>query len=155
MLRTLEMRFRHQVHQVKVPAPNGVLGPVEMDRVVERFIALYEQNFGRGTAVIEAGVEILTFHVMATTHHTTLRLVEAPIGGADAGAACSGSRPVYFDGGFVETPVYEHDLLVPGNKIVGPAILEGRNTTMPLHPGQELTVDPFNNLTIRFAGFAA
>ena len=43
MSRTLEMRFRHQVHQIKVPAPNGTIGPDEMDRVVERFISLYEQ----------------------------------------------------------------------------------------------------------------
>ena len=150
MSRTLEMRFRHQVHQIKVPVPNGTIGPDEMDRVVERFISLYEQSFGSGTAVMVAGVEILTFHIVATTHYTPLNLVETAKGGADASAARSGSRPVYFDGGFVDTPIYEHDRLSPGNRIVGPAILEGRNTTMPLHPGQELTVDAFMNMTIRF-----
>ena len=100
---------------------------------------------------MEAGVEILTFHVVATTHHATVNLRESPIKSADSSGARSGSRPVYFDGGFVDTPIFEHARLAPGNRIVGPAIVEGANTTMPLHPGQELTVDAFSNLVIRFA----
>jgi N-methylhydantoinase A len=148
--RSLEMRFRHQVHQMKVPTPSGILGARELDEIVQRFITLYEQNFGRGTSVIEAGVEILTFHVVATTHHATLNLVKAPLQGGDSSAARSGSRPVYFDRGFIDTPIFEHSRLRPGNKVVGPAILEGANTTMPLHPGQEITVDAFNNLVIHF-----
>ena len=64
-----------------------------------------------------AGVEILTFHIVATTHHTPLNLVETAKSGADASAARSGSRPVYFDGGFVDTPIYEHDRLLPGNRL--------------------------------------
>jgi N-methylhydantoinase A len=123
-----------------------------VDRIVERFIALYEQSFGSGTAVMEAGVEILTFHVVATTRHGVLNLSESSQRqDLDANVALSGSRPVYFDGGFIETPIYEHSLLAPGHRIVGPALLEGANTTMPLHPGQQLSVDAFNNLVIHFA----
>jgi N-methylhydantoinase A len=153
--RSLEMRFRYQVHQVKVPAPGGLLGTRHIEEITERFIALYEQSFGRGTAVMEAGVEILTFHVVATTRHATLKLTEAPLRGTDASAARSGLRPVYFDGGFVDTPIIEHSRLVPGNRVVGPAIVEGANTTLPLHPGQELSVDAFHNLVIRFAELPA
>ena len=148
--RSLEMRFRHQVHQVKVPAPGGKLGERELGQVAERFVALYEQSFGKGTAATEAGVEILTFHVVATTHRVPLNLTQVRLEGEDSSAARSGSRKVYFDGGFVETPIIEHAKLRPGNRVLGPAILEGMNTTMPLHPGQELTVDAFHNLVIQF-----
>jgi N-methylhydantoinase A/oxoprolinase/acetone carboxylase beta subunit len=75
--------------------------------------------------------------------------------GTDSSAARSGSRPVYFDGGFVDTPIIEHSRLVPGNRVAGPAIVEGANTTLPLHPGQELSVDAFHNLVIRFADLPA
>jgi N-methylhydantoinase A len=154
LARSLEMRFRHQVHQVKVPAPNGRLGERELREVTERFIALYEQSFGSGTAAMEAGVEILTFHVVATTHRVPLNLTEAKPEGEDSSAARSGSRKVYFEGGFVDTPIVEHSKLRPGNRVVGPAILEGMNTTMPLHPGQELKVDAFHNLVIQFKDVA-
>ncbi|HXV14294.1 MAG TPA: hydantoinase/oxoprolinase family protein, partial [Candidatus Krumholzibacteria bacterium] len=148
--RLFEMRFRHQVHQVKVPAPGGRLEKREVAELVERFIALYEQSFGKGTAAREAGVEILTFHVVATTHRVPLNLAPAKIEDADASAARSGSRRVWFGGAFVETPIYEHRKLRPGNRVSGPAVIEGLNTTLPLHPGQELSVDAFQNLVIVF-----
>jgi N-methylhydantoinase A len=148
--RSFEMRFRHQVHQVKVPAPGGKLGERELAEVVERFVSLYEQSFGKGTAAREAGVEILTFHVVATTHRVPLNLTESRIEGPDPSAARSGSRRVWFDAAFVETPIYEHPKLRPGNRVAGPAIIEGKNTTLPLHPGQELSVDAFHNLVIVF-----
>ena len=150
LARSLEMRFRHQVHQVKVPAPGGTLGARELGEVVERFVALYEQTFGKGTAAMEAGVEILTFHVVATTHRVPLNLTPTEMEKPDPGAARSGSRQVWFDGGFVEAPIFEHSKLRPGNRVSGPAIIEGMNTTLPLHPGQELSVDAFHNLVIVF-----
>lgn len=149
--RSVEMRFRHQVHQVKVPAPNGALTQRDAEQITERFIAMYEQTFGRGTAVPEAGVEILTFQVLATTRHATMTLKKRALESANSSTARSGSRLVYFDREFVDTPVYEHDRLQPGNKIAGPAIIEAGNTTMPLHPGHTLTVDAFSNLLIHFA----
>jgi len=150
LARSLEMRFRHQVHQVKVSAPGGTLGARELGEVVERFVALYEQTFGKGTAAMEAGVEILTFHVVATTHRVPLNLTPTEMEKPDPGAARSGSRQVWFDGGFVEAPIFEHSKLRPGNRVSGPAIIEGMNTTLPLHPGQELSVDAFHNLVIVF-----
>ncbi len=148
--RLVEMRFRHQVHQIKVSAPAGTLTRGDLDQLVQRFIGLYEQNFGRGTAVAEAGVEIITFHVVATTRHVDVLLRKAPLEGPDPSAAKSGSRPVYFDAGFIDTPIYEHSRLRPGNTVTGPAVIEGANTTLPLHPRQVLTVDAFSNLIIRF-----
>jgi N-methylhydantoinase A len=149
--RFLDMRFGHQVHQVKVPAPDGELTSVDVDDIVQRFVALYEQSFGQGTAVTEAGVEILTFHVVSTTRHASLALNESALEGHDPSAARSGTRQVFFDDGFVETPIFEHGGLAPGNKISGPAIIEEANTTLPLHPGQEITVDGYRNLLLHFA----
>ena len=149
--RSLDMRFRHQVHQVKVPAPDGKLSSDDLEEIVQRFVRLYEQSFGQGTAVTEAGVEILTFHVVATTHCAPLELKESAIQGHDPNQALAGTRPVFFDNGFVETPIFEHSQLVPGNRVSGPAIIEGANTTLVLHPGQEVTIDGFRNLLLHFA----
>jgi N-methylhydantoinase A len=150
--RSMEMRFRHQSHQVKVPVPNGKLTEREMQTVTAQFVELYEQAFGLGTAVTEAGIEILIFQVVLTTHYSTMTLRRQALAGSDASAARSGSRQVFFDKGLVETPIYEHSHLEPGNVVTGPAIIEAANTTVPLHPGQELTVDAYSNLAIRFLG---
>jgi N-methylhydantoinase A len=151
LARFLEMRFRHQVHQIKVPLRSGTLSPADLEEGVNRFMASYEQSFGQGTTVLAAGIEIITFHVVATTGRTPLVLREEPLGDADPSAALVGKRMVYFDDGLVEAPIYDHHLLAAGNTLTGPAIIEGANTTLPLHPAQEITVDGLGNLVLRFA----
>jgi N-methylhydantoinase A len=148
--RLLEMRFHHQVHQVKVPAPTGTLGDADVETIVRRFTTLYEQHFGRGTAVAESGIDIMTFHVVATTRYVPLVLKEGTLEGADPGRARAGTRPVYFDGCFVATPIYDQARLAPGNTFYGPAIVEGANTTLVVHAGQDVVVDTFGNIIIRF-----
>jgi N-methylhydantoinase A len=148
--RQLEMRFRHQVHQLKVPAPNGTLVDADVGTIVQRFTTIYEQQFGRGTAVAESGIEIMTFHVVASTRYVPLILKEMALQGDDPSAAAAGTRLVYFDGGFVATPIYHQARLAHGNKFSGPAIVEGANTTLVVHAGQDVSVDRFGNIVIRF-----
>jgi N-methylhydantoinase A len=148
--RHLEMRFRHQMHQLKVPAPGDNIGDAEVKMIMQRFTALYEQQFGLGTAVADSGVEIMTFHVITTTRYVPLMLKEAEIGAADPSRAAMGTREVYFDGRFVTTPIYEQARLATGNCFSGPAIVEGANTTLVVHAGQEVSVDKFGNIIIRF-----
>jgi N-methylhydantoinase A len=45
--------------------------------------------------------------------------------------------------------IYGRDLLEPGHKIIGPAIVEQLDTTTVIHPEQEATVDGYRNLLIR------
>ncbi len=55
-----------------------------------------------------------------------LRLVAAPAGDGDAK---KGTRPVYFDDAYVETPIYDRYRMGPGTTIDGPAIVEEREST--------------------------
>jgi N-methylhydantoinase A/oxoprolinase/acetone carboxylase beta subunit len=49
----------------------------------------------------------------------------------------------------IETaPIYQQEKLGPGDTIKGPALVVSYGTTLPLHPAQILTVDPFGNLII-------
>ena len=67
--------------------------------------------------------------------------------------AWKGDRPAYFPeaGGFVPTPVYDRYALAPGETLVGPAIVEERESTTVVPPGDRLEVDPQGNLRIRVA----
>ena len=51
--------------------------------------------------------------------------------------------------GFVDVPVYERGQLVPGAQIVGPAIVEQRDTTTVLAAGYASITDGYGNLIIR------
>ncbi len=77
-------------------------------------------------------------------------LYEKPLGQADPAKARKGKRKAHFAelGGLVEVPVYNRDLLAPGNAIPGPAIIEERITTIVVHPGWDARVDGFENVVM-------
>ena len=48
------------------------------------------------------------------------------------------------------TPVYDGEVLVSGNKIAGPAIIETADTTVVVQPGTRLRVDALGNFELTF-----
>ena len=56
---------------------------------------------------------------------------------------------MYFDTGFIDTPLYDRAKLPPGAKIVGPAVVEEFGSTTVVFPNQFVEVDPHGILVIR------
>ena len=59
-----------------------------------------------------------------------------------------GTRAVWFEQGWQETPVFHREPLYPGSRITGPALLEQMDSTVVLDPRDALEVDSFGNLII-------
>ncbi len=59
-----------------------------------------------------------------------------------------GTRAVWFEQGWQETPVFHREPLCPGSRITGPALLEQMDSTVVLDPRDALEVDSFGNLII-------
>ena len=59
-------------------------------------------------------------------------------------------RDAYFPaaGGYVETPVYDRYALEPGARLEGPAIVEERESTFVVAPGQRAEVTPELSLEV-------
>ncbi|MBI4489990.1 MAG: hydantoinase/oxoprolinase family protein [Deltaproteobacteria bacterium] len=146
--RSLDMKFRRQVHNVRIPVPSGRLGEREVESLLPSFEQSYERIYGKGTAYRKAGVEVSNFIVTAATKTYKPKLKRLEPEGESPERARAGERPVYFDH-FVSTPVFRMDLLRPGNKITGPAVVESAATTLLLHSGQTGTVDSYLNLLLQ------
>jgi N-methylhydantoinase A len=58
-------------------------------------------------------------------------------------------RPVYFDGAFRDTPIYDRAALMSGIRIEGPVVIEEFGSTTVVFPGQFLEVDPYGVLIVR------
>lgn len=71
--------------------------------------------------------------------------VSYPEAGEDAAEAMISQRQVYWANGVAQTPVYDRKLLRPGNKIVGPAIVEADETTYVIPAKWTLTIDTYGN----------
>lgn len=59
-----------------------------------------------------------------------------------------GKRSAWFDGGFVDTAVYDRYALTPDTLIEGPAIIEERESTTVVAPGDTVRVDEALNLRV-------
>jgi N-methylhydantoinase A len=65
-----------------------------------------------------------------------------------AADACTGSRPVHFGSGFVETPTYDGTLLGAGAVVEGPALIEEPFTVVVLAPSDLAVLDEHGNYDI-------
>ncbi|MGH9918881.1 MAG: hydantoinase/oxoprolinase family protein [Nitrososphaerales archaeon] len=153
LYRETELRYRGQVHEVRVPVPAGDLGSTHMDEILADFEQRYNRRYGRGAAYQMAGIEARTFLVRGVGRLLKPEHRPVALGTPDPAAARTGERPVYFRelGGFGPTPIYRREALAPGNVVPGPAIIEAVDTTVLLHPGQNARVDGWTNLLLESA----
>jgi len=151
--RSLDMRYRYQVHELTVPFPTGISEITENDvqEVYSHFDELYETAYGKGSGYREAGKEILTFRVTAVGVLKKPKIKSASISKrANPDVALKGKREVYFEEqrGFVSTNVYDFERLVPGTEFGGPGIVETPVTTIVVNPKDCAVIDEFRNVRI-------
>jgi N-methylhydantoinase A len=51
--------------------------------------------------------------------------------------------------GWRDSPVFDRDQLIVGQRICGPAVIEEMSSTTVLGPNHDAMVDPFGNLIIK------
>lgn len=141
---TADMRLVGQMHEIRVQLPPPPYGSDWLKRLREAFVRNYEARY---KAVFEgAAIEAVSFRVRCTGPEPALS-VRQPSGRDEAGAL-KGYRQAYFGESPVETPVYDRNRLVLGQRVSGPAIIEERESTTILPPGDTLQVDDAGNLRI-------
>lgn len=76
-------------------------------------------------------------------------------GTAAGGAPLKGYREVYFpERGYVRTAVYDRYHLPAGFTAEGPAVVEERESTVIVYPGDGFQVDAYRNLVVHIGGAA-
>jgi N-methylhydantoinase A len=152
-VREIEMRYRGQVHEVRVPVPPGDLDDAALGVVLTDFRRRYDRRYGRGAALEGAGVEARTFLVRGVGSVVKPQLRPHPLEGSDPQAGRVGERSVYFRErqGFAPTPIYRREGLRAGNVVAGPAVVEAIDTTVVVRPGQSVRVDEWGNLLFEAA----
>jgi N-methylhydantoinase A len=144
--READIRYAGQSMEVRVAAPGGLVDGTFLARLIDAFNAAHLRTFGYNYAG-QQKVELVNFTVSG------FGLIERPsmpkLAAGDAKPSAKGKRPVYFDGGFVATPIWDRAVLPPGFTLKGPAVVEEFGSTTVLFPGQYLEVDPYGILIVR------
>jgi N-methylhydantoinase A len=151
--REIEMRYRGQVHDVRVPVPSGTLSEGHVADIMRAFESMYTRRYGKGTAHDEAGVEARTYVTRGVGRLATPALHLEPLGPEDSREAKIGERKVFFRqlGGYTDTAIYRWDALAPGHVLRGPAVVEATTTSTVVHPAQIARVDGLHNLLLSTA----
>ena len=137
ILRRLDMRYHGQGHEIEVEVPLEVELKYLPDLFRETYTAVY------GASLLDAPLVITTWKVEAALPTPSL-LTVPPV--ADRKAVKKGTRLAYFDAGFVETPIYDRYQLAVDTVISGPALIEERESTVVIGPGDRARVDHYGNL---------
>ena len=144
--REIDVRFRHQAHELGVPLDDGAITPATLVQAEAAFRDTYERLYG-----VRPGdpVEFVNYRVRAVGR------VDKPDWAVDAQAHGPATplnqRAVYFGEheGFIDTPVYRRGSLAPGHTIEGPAIVEEPTSSIVVPPKWTASVDQRLNLIIR------
>jgi 5-oxoprolinase (ATP-hydrolysing)/N-methylhydantoinase A len=146
--RTADMRLVGQLHEINVPIPTGRLDASAYETIRKAFEDVYTARY----TLVPAGaeLEVLSFRVRASGPKPQLSIRQADVPDS-ADGALKGHRKAYFGDGFVVAAIYDRYRLTPGIEISGPAIIEERESTTLVPPGDALTVDGSGNLRIAIA----
>lgn len=145
IFRNAEMRFVGQGYGLDVSVPNGHLRPEDLKRIEDSFRELYSNKYGYAP---HDPTEVVNLRVSAVGDLPSLELPAQARAGVEAEHAIKGKRPVFFSGRSVETTIYDGYELEFGNRVKGPGIIELRDSTAVVLPGQSAEMDRHGNLIV-------
>ena len=133
----LDARYLGQGNEITLWLGEGPAWPVTALDVVDRFESDYRRIYG--LTIPGVGIEAVTWRLSA---YADADPIEPSATVASGIGQARSHRPVRFNRatGAVDTPVYRRTDLGVGQRIVGPAIVEERETTTVIRPGWIVTV---------------
>jgi N-methylhydantoinase A len=143
----LDMRYEGQGYEVEVAVPGGDATTARA-ALPDAFFGAYADVFG--TSFRDKPVEVVNWKVEAVGPTPGEAIDYKLRAGTVAMDSLKGRRRAYFPelGGHVDCPVHDRYALRPGTRIAGPALIEERESTCVVGPGDTLSVDDHLNLVI-------
>jgi len=148
-LRYARCRYQNQEHSVEITIPGGEITAETLPVILETFHSDYEREY---TYRLKAPVELVCYHLIAIAEVDKLKPQKIQPGGKKLADAVKGKRKVDFiEDGIHEATIYAGELLEPGMKFSGPAVVEESGATIVIPPGLPCEIDEYGNYQIRTA----
>jgi N-methylhydantoinase A len=143
--RFAEMRYVGQVHELPTPMPDGPDMGVSLQETASAFHALHKQRYA--FEMPQKPVEMMTVRqdLVGKRHWEVPRFPTTAH--SDASRAIKAQRKICFPSGesfvWLDTPIYDGARLMPGQRLVGPAIIEEVDTTIAVQPGDKVLLNAY------------
>jgi N-methylhydantoinase A len=134
--RRADLRYRGQSFELTVEVE-------ALQELEKRFHAAHEQRYGY--RMEDEAVELVNLRLVATVPVEKPELAEPEY---REGETESGRREANFGGEWREAPVLDRERMGEGSEVVGPAIVEFKESTCVVRPGWRGVVDGVGNLVL-------
>ncbi|PTW51705.1 hydantoinase/oxoprolinase family protein [Rhodovulum kholense] len=137
------MQYRGQLNDLEIESPiASAAGADDWDRLVSAFNDTYGRVYAASARSPELGYSVTGAIMRGTVPIPKPKIPEEPLHDATPPReARTGTRQFYRKGRWVEAQLYRMETLLPGNQIVGPAIIESDATTFVVPDGFETWLD--------------
>jgi N-methylhydantoinase A len=149
--RALDMRYVGQEHLVTMDVPLACFVNEDRTTIKLLFDAEHERRYGTSAPAEPAEIASLRTAVTGILAKPAFERL-ARGGETPPKAASRGTRRTCSAGRFLDTPAFDRKVLLSGNRIAGPALIEEHASTTVLMPGDALMVDALGNLAIAVGG---
>ncbi len=126
-------------HSIAIPCSESILADSK-----ELQTALASAS-GSAANISAKGISLELMRVRVKKPMSKPHVAERALKSEDSAHARTGTRKILWSSRSCDAQVYRWEALAPGNRVVGPAILEGINTTYLIPEGWTVFVDRFGN----------
>lgn len=141
-----DMQFVGQTHLINVPLPSTKVSGEELQALFEK---AYLARFRVELREIRTNLVNLNTSVIGRRPPVDLsRLIDPAGRAATLEEALVETRPVWFSGEWLDTPVYARERMPLAATLTGPAILEQMDATTVVEPADRVSCDREGNLII-------
>ena len=142
IVRQVDVRYIGQSHELTVDLPEAIDGKSIADLFDEAHQSRY--SFHRP----ESAFEIVNIRLVAILQIDPPSLQPVSVNDQDSAEYRIGQKPIYFEGGYQVSDMYDRTKLRPGVSLDGPAVVFQYDTTTLIPPGWQAEVDSFGNLLL-------
>ena len=146
IIHQVDMQFQGQTHILNFPVQSPSVSRSALQSLFEK---AYWNRFNVELPEIRAVLVNLHTSVIGRRKPVPLNtLISKAKHKKKLGDCIMHSRPVWFDSGWHDTPIYNREFLPPKIKFRGPAVIEQLDTTTVVEPENHAEVDKAGNLII-------
>ena len=147
----LEIRYRGQSYELPVDSAGDRITEENLADTIERFHQAHSQLYGY--AMRDRPVEIVNLRLRAIGRMPKPAFQLNMQKSMESSPTRPASRKVYFRAdGWLESQIFVREQLNPQTKLHGPSVIEGRESTVVLLPGQSARIDTYMNVIIESEG---
>jgi N-methylhydantoinase A len=152
--READLRFVRQNWEVTVTVAPGAIDERAIAGLEQAFLDRYERLYGRGLALRESGIELVTCRAVGFGRVGKPDIPRRALGAGDPAAAARSSREAWVaataDGALEprEVAVFDGARMRPGMRVEGPALVEHGDTTIFVPPAMVARIDELESCVI-------